>query len=71
MGQRYIEIFRSDEQQLKQHTQESQSNTTNWSDPVLRLRGLPYGCTKADIETFFQGNKTKTSLSMLYICFFY
>lgn len=55
MGQRYIEIFRSDEQQLKQHTKESQSNTTNWSDPVLRLRGLPYGCTKADIEKFFQG----------------
>ena len=66
MGQRYIEIFRSDEQQLKQHTKESQSNTTNWSDPVLRLRGLPYGCTKADIEKFFQGKKKLNSLYMLY-----
>ncbi len=56
MGQRYIEIFRSDTQQLKQHTQESMNNASNWSEPVLRLRGLPYGCTKADIETFFQGN---------------
>ena len=55
MGQRYIEIFRSDAQQLKQHTQESANNASNWNDPVLRLRGLPYGCTKADIEAFFQG----------------
>jgi heterogeneous nuclear ribonucleoprotein F/H len=55
MGQRYIEIFRSDPQQLRQHTQESNTNATNWNDPVLRLRGLPYGCTKPDIETFFQG----------------
>ena len=55
MGQRYIEIFRSDTQQLKQHTQESANNASNWSEPVLRLRGLPYGCTKADIETFFEG----------------
>lgn len=55
MGQRYIEIFRSDPQQLRQHTQESNTNATNWNDPVLRLRGLPYGCTKQDIETFFQG----------------
>jgi heterogeneous nuclear ribonucleoprotein F/H len=57
MGQRYIEIFRSDPQQLRQHTQESNTNATNWNDPVLRLRGLPYGCTKPDIETFFQGNQ--------------
>ena len=55
MGQRYIEIFRSDYMQLNKHIQESISNTSNWVDPVVRLRGLPYGCTKHDIANFFDG----------------
>ena len=55
MGQRYIEIFRSDYMQLSKHIQESISHTSNWADPVVRLRGLPYGCTKHDIAAFFDG----------------
>lgn len=55
MGQRYIEVFRSNQEQLSKHIQDSWSSTTNWCDPVVRLRGLPYGCTRDDIANFFTG----------------
>lgn len=55
MGQRYIEVFRSNTEQLEKHLRESKSNASNWSDPVIRLRGLPYGCTINDIGGFFDG----------------
>ena len=55
MGQRYIEVFRSNEEQLSKHIQESVSNTNNWTDPGVRLRGLPDGCTQDDITNFFNG----------------
>lgn len=55
MGQRYIEVFRSNQEQLSKHIQESWSITSNWSDPVVRLRGLPYECTSDDIADFFAG----------------
>ena len=55
MGHRYIEVFRSNYDQLNQHSEESSKNTTSWREPVVRLRGLPYGCAKGDIATFFEG----------------
>ncbi len=55
MGQRYIEVFRSNIEQLEKHTSESSSSSRNWREPVVRLRGLPYGCEKTDIVRFFDG----------------
>ena len=55
IGHRYIEVFRSNVEQLSKHTQESMISASNWSTPVVRLRGLPYGCVQADIFTFFDG----------------
>ena len=55
MGQRYIEVFKSSYDQLSKHIEESLNRTLNWSDPVVRLRGLPYGCTEIDIRNFFDG----------------
>jgi heterogeneous nuclear ribonucleoprotein F/H len=55
MGQRYIEVFKSNYDQLSKHIEESRNRTLNWSDPVVRLRGLPYGCTETDIKNFFNG----------------
>jgi len=26
-----------------------------WNDPVLRIKGLPYACTMADVQNFFEG----------------
>jgi len=31
-------------------------DTTNELDAVVRLRGLPYGCSKEEIANFFSGN---------------
>lgn len=55
MGQRYIEVFRSTQEQLNKNNQESWSIAYSWSDPVVRLRGLPYECTPDDIAVFFTG----------------
>jgi heterogeneous nuclear ribonucleoprotein F/H len=55
MGQRYIEVFKSNYDQLSKHIEESRNRTLNWSDPVVRLRGLPYGCCEIDIRNFFNG----------------
>ncbi len=58
MGQRYIEVFRSNVEQLEKHTNESSSSSQNWREPVVRLRGLPYGCEKRDILAFFDGKQS-------------
>jgi heterogeneous nuclear ribonucleoprotein F/H len=56
MGQRYIEIFRSSVEQMRRFTAESNESAKQWRDPVVRLRGLPYGCTKKDVHDFFGGS---------------
>lgn len=55
MGQRYIEVFRSSIDQMKRFTAESNESASHWRDPVVRIRGLPYGCTKKDVHEFFNG----------------
>jgi heterogeneous nuclear ribonucleoprotein F/H len=64
IGHRYIEVFRSNEEQFEKHVLESVHNTKNWSSPVVRLRGLPYRCTKQNIIEFFAG------LSFCLLCLF-
>lgn len=62
IGSRYIEVFPCDEskipQKLSQTLQQSQNTNFNdtydeFNEPIVRLRGLPYSCTKQDIENFF------------------
>jgi len=48
-------VFRSNYDQLHKHLEESTRNASNWHDPVIRLRGLPYGCQKKEIFHFFSG----------------
>ena len=52
MGRRYVEIFRANRNQMEWdcHKEERMS-----SSGVVRLRGLPYGCTEEQIVTFFAG----------------
>jgi len=43
---------------LKRSSSDAIAGRTNGTanDAVVRLRGLPFGCTKEEIATFFLGN---------------
>ena len=28
----------------------------SWREPVIRMSGLPFSCTMADVQNFFDGN---------------
>ncbi|KAI0984115.1 hypothetical protein GJ496_003079 [Pomphorhynchus laevis] len=53
MGTRYIEVFRSSAGEMNHVL--NPKVVANWRDPVVRLRGIPYYCTKDDIYDFFSG----------------
>ncbi|VDN41412.1 unnamed protein product [Dibothriocephalus latus] len=53
MGRRYIEVFRSDEAEMKRAM--GWQPERNRKEHVARLRGLPYDTDKKDIFTFFSG----------------
>ncbi|KAL7676581.1 hypothetical protein ACOME3_002831 [Neoechinorhynchus agilis] len=53
MGSRYIEVFTSSATEMAHMT--NPKGPMAWRDPVLRLRGIPYYCTKQDIYDFFSG----------------
>lgn len=64
---RYIEVFKvrrsemewavkkSGEGSAKSDDDSSSSDDEDESRNYVRLRGLPYDCTKSDIERFFEG----------------
>jgi heterogeneous nuclear ribonucleoprotein F/H len=55
IGQRYIEVFRSSKDQLMKHAQDTLNRTSNWCQPVVRLRGLPFEVTIMEVMNFFNG----------------
>jgi heterogeneous nuclear ribonucleoprotein F/H len=57
MGKRYIELKEANECEMKWVIDRMPSNPTDVgnSDGVVRMRGLPFGCSKPDIAEFFQG----------------
>ncbi|XP_015787646.1 heterogeneous nuclear ribonucleoprotein F isoform X2 [Tetranychus urticae] len=58
MGSRYIEVFTSTRKEMDWSLRKNGPTKTD-IDPALdgyvRLRGLPFDCTKADIHEFFRG----------------
>jgi hypothetical protein len=32
-----------------------QKGVVSWHEPVIRMNGLPYSCTMADVQNFFKG----------------
>jgi len=53
MGHRYIEVFRAQRSQMDWDTRKNEPESEG--EGVVRLRGLPYGCTEDQIRTFFTG----------------
>ncbi|XP_012496564.1 PREDICTED: heterogeneous nuclear ribonucleoprotein F-like [Propithecus coquereli] len=56
MGHRYIEVFKSHRTEMEwvlKHSGPHGADGAN--DGFVRLRGLPYGCTKEEIVQFFSG----------------
>ncbi|XP_053547819.1 heterogeneous nuclear ribonucleoprotein H3 [Bombina bombina] len=56
MGHRYIEVFKSNSTEMEwvlKHN--SGSDIEPDSDGTVRLRGLPFGCSKEEIVQFFSG----------------
>ncbi|XP_059803269.1 heterogeneous nuclear ribonucleoprotein H3 isoform X1 [Hypanus sabinus] len=56
MGHRYIEVFKSNGSEMDwvmKHSGTNHSDTSN--DGTVRLRGLPFGCSKEEIVQFFTG----------------
>ena len=56
MGKRYIEIKEAKHTEMEWVVTKMTSSGN--SDNIVRLRGLPYGCTKQDIDSFFSGKAT-------------
>lgn len=63
MGSRFIEIFESDRMEMESFVRSrgvdavvSVIHGDDDDEFFLRLRGLPYSCTRKDIIDFFEGN---------------
>lgn len=56
MGHRYIEVFRTKRSEMEWVVKRSGMNVEHaMDDGCVRLRGLPFGCTKEEIANFFAG----------------
>ncbi|XP_073452559.1 heterogeneous nuclear ribonucleoprotein H3 isoform X1 [Aquarana catesbeiana] len=56
MGHRYIEVFKSNNTEMEWVLKHSSAGDSESStDGTVRLRGLPFGCSKEEIVQFFSG----------------
>ncbi|XP_034945143.1 heterogeneous nuclear ribonucleoprotein H2 [Chelonus insularis] len=56
MGHRYIEVFKARRSEMEWVVKRSGLNLENaMDDGCVRLRGLPFGCSKEEIAQFFSG----------------
>lgn len=55
MGHRYIEVFKSNRSEMDWVLKRSGPADYDASGCMLRLRGLPFGCSKEEIVQFFSG----------------
>ncbi|KAK0093599.1 hypothetical protein PV326_013136 [Microctonus aethiopoides] len=56
MGHRYIEVFKARRTEMEWVVKRSGQNLENaMDDGCVRLRGLPFGCSKEEIAQFFSG----------------
>ncbi|PVD38868.1 hypothetical protein C0Q70_01493 [Pomacea canaliculata] len=62
LGQRYIEVFRSKKGEMEWVIKRAGLDSPNMSEAVVKLRGLPFGCSKEEIAQFFTETKRRQVL---------
>ncbi|KAK9887206.1 hypothetical protein WA026_021049 [Henosepilachna vigintioctopunctata] len=55
MGSRYIEVFKVEKSEMEWMVKRSGPSYGSNNDGCVRLRGLPFGCSKEEIAQFFTG----------------
>lgn len=55
MGKRYVEVFEAKRNEMEWACKREQGNMDDHDNRVVRLRGLPYGCSKEEVANFFKG----------------
>ncbi|KAK7113545.1 heterogeneous nuclear ribonucleoprotein H2-like [Littorina saxatilis] len=55
LGSRYIEVFRSKKSEMEWVVKRMGADHSNMSEACVKLRGLPFGCSKEEIAQFFTG----------------
>lgn len=55
LGSRYIEVFRSKQNEMEWALRRCGLDDDAFEDACVRLRGLPFGCSKEEIAQFFTG----------------
>ncbi|CAH1992733.1 unnamed protein product [Acanthoscelides obtectus] len=55
IGNRYIEVFKVNRPEMEWTIKRSGPQSTSEDDGCVRLRGLPFGCSKEEIANFFSG----------------
>uniref|UniRef100_A0A3B3H753 Heterogeneous nuclear ribonucleoprotein H1 n=1 Tax=Oryzias latipes TaxID=8090 RepID=A0A3B3H753_ORYLA len=66
MGHRYVEVFKSNNVEMDwvmKHTGPNCPETAG--DGLVRLRGLPFGCSKEEIVQFFSGTLKSSRVVVL------
>lgn len=64
MGNRYCQVHRSNEDELAAALAQMEAAKKDIEEPVMKLKGLPFKCTKFDIRQFFQ-DCTITEIELL------
>ncbi|CAB3993495.1 heterogeneous nuclear ribonucleo H3-like isoform X2, partial [Paramuricea clavata] len=55
MGKRYVEVFESKRSEMEWSCKRVGAGADENDNSVVRLRGLPYGCSKEEVANFFKG----------------
>ena len=66
MGKRYVEVFEAKRSEMEWACKRAGASSDENDNRVVRLRGLPYGCSKEEVANFFKGMKKTRNGSYLF-----
>ena len=63
----FFPVFRSKRSEMEWVVKRSgpQAQQDGGNEPIVRLRGLPFGCSKEEIAHFFSGENSQENLSKI------